>query len=569
MSAQPDVVLPVDSSEAVSQLARVRRTTRTRRWAACGAVVLAAVTVASALSPPLTDRLHLLLEVLPFPALHLATTTALFAGVALALTARGLWHGSRLAWLTAVGLLAVSIVLNLVKGLDVEEGLISAALATWMLIEHRAFRVLPGAAQARSAAIGAVVASIGAVLVSTLLIVALGHRQHPRTGETLRAAAERLGGDSRLPLEFSHVGTPLLTGLGLAIVIAVLWLLLSPRWANQPSATQREADRERARALVADYGADTLAYFALRDDKEWFFTADSVVAYAARGGVCLVSPDPIGPRADRYQTWADFTDFAAGHGWAIAVVGAAEDWLEIYAHSGLRATYLGDEAIVDVQGFSLAGRPMKSLRQAIGRIERAGVGVEFHDPASAPADLKAKVLAITDLSRRGEAERGFSMTLSRLFDPNDTGLLLVTAVDATGHVLGFIQWVPAADLPGWSLDVMRRDTADDVPNGVIDFLIVKTIEHTAAQGGAGVGLNFAVLRETMNTEPSSRVGQLRRRVLDIVAEHSQLESLGRFNEKFHPRWVRRYVARGDGTQLVGQALAVARAEGLIDLPGPR
>ena len=34
------------------------------------------------------------------------------------------------------------------------------------------------------------------------------------------------------------------------------------------------ADRERASELVHAYGFDTLAYFALRDDKSYFFSRD-------------------------------------------------------------------------------------------------------------------------------------------------------------------------------------------------------------------------------------------------------------------------------------------------------
>lgn len=554
--------------DAVRQLARVRRTAITRRVSAVAAVVLAVVLLASALSPPLTQRLELLLEVLPFQALHVAATTTIFAAAALAMTARGLWHGHRLAWMVALVTLFAAVVFNLIKGLDVEEGLISLALGGWLIYRRRDFAVMPGRAQVRLALIATGAAFVSSVVVATLLVLTLGRDQHPRPIETARAAAERLGGRQQLPLvELNPVLTPLLTALGVAIVVAGLWLLLSPRWRVQPTAAEHHADRERARAILATHGGGTLGYFALRDDKDWFFTGDSVVAYAVRGGVCLVSPDPIGPWGDRYQVWADFTDFVSMHGWAVAVVGASNDWLGVYRMAGLRPTYLGDEAVVDVAGFSLAGKSMKGLRQAVTRIERAGVSANFLDPAAATAQQREAVLRIAESSRRGEAERGFSMTLSRLFDPDDTGLLLVTATNEQGRVLGFIQWIPAAHLPGWSLDVMRRDTDADIPNGVTDFLIVKTLEHIAAQGSRGLGLNFAVLRETMNAEPSTRVEVLTRKVLDVVAEHSQLESLGRFNEKYHPRWEARYVARGDGSQLVGQALAVARAEGLIDLPG--
>ena len=57
----------------------------------------------------------------------------------------------------------------------------------------------------------------------------------------------------------------------------------------------RRAAEIRARDIVRRHGTGSLDYFALRDDKQWFFHRDSMVAYAVFGGVCLVSPDPIGP----------------------------------------------------------------------------------------------------------------------------------------------------------------------------------------------------------------------------------------------------------------------------------
>ena len=49
-------------------------------------------------------------------------------------------------------------------------------------------------------------------------------------------------------------------------------------------------------------------------------------------------------------------------------------------------------------------------------------------------------------TRQGAAERGpFSMTLSRVFDRADTGLLLSVALDPDGRPQAFCQWVPSAD----------------------------------------------------------------------------------------------------------------------------
>ncbi len=141
------------------------------------------------------------------------------------------------------------------------------------------------------------------------------------------------------------------------------------------------AAEARARDIVRRHGEGTLDYFALRSDKQWFFHRDSLVAYAIYSGICLVSPDPIGPSAEQEQVWEAFRRFADDRGWVVTVMGASEHWLPIYRATGMHDIYIGDEAVVDVQEFSLAGGQMKGLRQAYNRIAKYGYTASFHDPA--------------------------------------------------------------------------------------------------------------------------------------------------------------------------------------------
>ena len=136
----------------------------------------------------------------------------------------------------------------------------------------------------------------------------------------------------------------------------------------------------RAREIVRRHGRGTLDYFALRDDKQFFFFRDSLVAYAVYGGVALISPDPIGPEAERSEVFSAYRAYAEGRGWTIGVIGASEEWLPIYGAAGLHHLYIGDEAIVDCQKFSLAGGKMKGLRQACTRLARHGYTIEYLGP---------------------------------------------------------------------------------------------------------------------------------------------------------------------------------------------
>jgi len=59
---------------------------------------------------------------------------------------------------------------------------------------------------------------------------------------------------------------------------------------------------------------------------------------------------------------------------------AGEEWLGIYHAAGLHGIYLGDEAIVNCQTFSLQGHKTKGLRQACSRLARYGYTVSTSIP---------------------------------------------------------------------------------------------------------------------------------------------------------------------------------------------
>lgn len=547
-----------------------RRRERTRTIAAGTVALVGTVGILSAVSRPLRGRLAIVLELLPFHVPRAAATTLVLVSFALLLTARGLRRGQRLAWAGTLALLVASALLNLVKGLDLEEAVIAIGAAGWLATRRAAFPVLPTRTAVRAAVVVGVGGGAAAVLLGVGLSQATGRRHHPRLGESLHAVADRLGGNSILPMPgVGHFVTPMLIAAGIGLVGATLWVLFSPRPGRHLTGAAHLAERERARALVARHGSGSLDYFALRDDKDWFFSGQSLVAHAVRRGVCLVSPDPIGPVDERAEVWADFAAYAERNGWSLAVVGAAQEWLAVYETSGLRPVYLGDEAVVECASFSLEGRSMKSLRGAYGRVRRAGFTAEFLDPRLLDDGTRHDLDRLLDQSRRGDAERGFSMTLSRLFDPADAGLLLTVVRDDAGVPQAFIQWVPAAGIGGWSLDVMRRATDPHLPNGLTDFAIIETIQHLAAGGGGGLALNFAVLRGVLAGESRAARDRFSRAALQRLTGRSQVASLWRFNAKYDPRWVPRYLVLDSVEFLAAQGAAVADAEGLAALPATR
>src|SRR6201992_4007276 len=112
-------------------MSRIRR--RTVRCAlalaALAAALVGLINVASALTPNIRWRGRLLLDVEPVEAVRLFHAFALPAGAALLLVSPYLLKRRRRAWQVAIGLMLALGVLDLLKGLDFEETVLSWATA--------------------------------------------------------------------------------------------------------------------------------------------------------------------------------------------------------------------------------------------------------------------------------------------------------------------------------------------------------------------------------------------------------------------------------------------------------
>ena len=547
-----------------------RRTRRVRRWASAAILFAGIIDLIDAVTPPLRGRLHMVLELLPLRASVAAGALIAMAGLALVALGRGILRGQRRAWRVAVALLSLTIVLHLVAGADFEESLVALAVLILLVVNRRDFQAASDWSSLRSALLALGVGAVGIIVLTTAsieLFIHIGQHGHSLPWWTaMWAVSERFVGIQTvaLPRRADRFLAPTLLTIGLSLVAITLFLLTRPVVDRRLSSGR--AAEFRARDIVRRHGISTLDYFALRSDKKWFFYRDSLVAYAVYGGVCLISPDPIGPLNEREQVWGAFRRFADGHGWVPSVMGAGEDWLSIYRDSGMHHIYLGDEAVVKIQAFSLGGGGMKGLRQAHNRIKKYGYTSTFHDPAHLDPALSGQLANLMNLSRQGEHERGFSMMLGRVFDPRDTGLLLTVVHGPDGAPAAMCQFVPAPGINGYSLDLMRRDPADH-PNGLLDFALCSTIEHLQAGGYQGLSLNFATMRSTLSGDKGEgTVQRAERWFLKRLSSFAQIESLWRFNAKYDPEWLPRYVVFDTAEHLVPVIMAILRAESVWEIP---
>jgi lysylphosphatidylglycerol synthetase-like protein (DUF2156 family) len=488
------------------------------------------------LTPEAADRVRLIAGVLPPGVPDAARTIALALGLGMIFFSRGLARRKRRAWYLAVAIVIASALAHLAKGLDFEEATVHLLLLVALFRSRRHF-VAPG----DPATILPLVQVVAALMLAAALFVVVIY-----TTDDVSARIE-------------EAGLLLVAGLG----FRALWLWLRPLPVVPPCAE----DRERATELVQEHGTDSLAYFALRRDKSYFFapSGKSFLAYRVIGSTALVAGDPIGEKLERGDLMSEFVRVAHTKGWRVAIAGASNEALEDYTAIGFKSVYLGDEAVIRPAEFSLEGRAIRKVRQSVSRLEKSGYDVRILSTADADDDLRAELRAVSEEWRGTWPERGFTMAMDAVFRYPDT--VLAVAVSPDGRIGGFLQLVPSPASEGYSLSSMRR--RKDTPNGLMEYLITEAVGWARDHNVTEVSLNFAVFADFLRADEGAGVFTRAARWGLLKADRLfQVERLHSFNRKFFPHWRRRYFCFERWSDLPLAGLAYLQAESLLIPPGP-
>ena len=548
----------------------VRRRLRLLGLAVTGA---GALNIISALTPEFRVRLELVRDAFTPEVAHFAMGATALLGIALVLLGRGITRHRRVAYRAAVGLLAISALTNVLKGLDVEEAVVLLGIAVLLVRSKGLFTAPTPPARWRTAA-RVVSAVIPVAFAYGVIGFAIRHNQvHPEftlLGALHETAARLVGltGPYQVTHGFGRWFPASITVLGFGVVIVIAVALLAP-------VTERSlapaSERDHIRRLVNRRDGDTLDPFALRHDKRYIVSPDgrAAVAYRYVNGTGLASGDPVGDQASFADAFDGFLSRCAERGWRPAVIGARGDRLALYEAVGLRARYLGDEAVIDVADFTLDGRHMRGVRQAYNRTKNFGLTTEIHREGQLEPTLRRALVGISDRHLAGGRERGFSMALDGLLTGRDPDGLIAVCRDTTGTPIAFQRYVPCKSGAGLSLDTMRRDAVG--PNGVNERLIVDVVLWAREHGVADVSLNFAAFKGLIEEDADlGPVEGAQAWIIKRLNPYFQIQSLLTFNAKFHPRWVPRYLVYRSMGDLAPVAVAALSAESFLPFDrGPR
>jgi phosphatidylglycerol lysyltransferase len=301
---------------------------------------------------------------------------------------------------------------------------------------------------------------------------------------------------------------------------------------------------EEERHVVASntriYGKNSISYFALSEEKSYFFSASRkvVIAYVLEGNLAVVAGDPIGPESELAGALHEFKAFCSQQDWTIVFWQVRNDLVDLYRSLGLHLLKIGEDAVINTQVFTLKGGAMANVRSSAKRAEKEGLRVVFYQGQVQNIEQLVQMEQISQrwLAQKGGVEMGFSM--GQFDSVGDPEQMTALAIDDKNCVHAFVTFIPIYGRKGWGLDLMRR--AERCAPGTMELLLARSIEFLKKSGAEMVSLGLAPLSNANNEDASlldSSIDLLTHRFGNL----NNSQSLFNFKKKFQPTWESRYL----------------------------
>ncbi len=512
---------------------------------AIGVFIAGIILLFSGVTPALSERLSFLDKFFPPEVIELTHFTSSLIGLALIVIADALRRRVDAAYFISAALLAFGAVFALLKGFQYEETIVLLILLALLIPTRRLFHRRAAILDPPSVVIWII--GVGTVLASSVWLGLFSYK-HVEYSNDLWWVFE-LSKDAPRFLRASF-------GVIIAGTFIALRLLLSVR--SKAFGTTFQKDEDEVRRILALSG-ESYSSLALLGDKRFFHGSarNSLIMYGISGSTYVVMGDPLGDETEFDDLIWSFYEEVRHQGGRVALYEVGVKYLAIYLELGLTILKFGEEALLDLGAFTLAGAGAQNFRTALNKMTKAGYTFQVIAP-DAVSSFIVELRTVSDswLADRKNREKGFSMGF---FDETYLRNFPVAIVQSEGKIVAFANICPSGDSRLFSIDLMRF--LPGLPNGMMDYLFVSIIKWGKDNSFETFSLGMAPLSGL----EQRKVAPLWNKAVSLVF-HSGVESynfqgLRAFKAKFSPEWNPRFLALSGGLSLPAVASDLVRLMG--------
>lgn len=506
--------------------------------------LLGIVNIISVATPPLAERMRLDRYYLPMEAIHASKLMVLVMGVALMVTSAYLIKGLRAAWMAALLFTILSLIGNIAKALDYEESLLALFIIILLISNAKQYRVKTNPKWIRIGFATFFILLLSVCVFDFLSFYFIDKRHfgidfgwHESIYYTLKSFLlffdDGLNPQTKFGRDFIYITR----FLGVCAWLLLFYSILRPRIFDV-QAEEARSSLKTARELVEEYGASAVDYFKISADKQFYFSTltNAFVSFRIANEFAVVLEEPVCAAEDKLEVLAEFEIYCKSMGLKPVYYRVSESSLFYFEHFKKSKVFIGQEAIMDLETFSLEGKDKKSLRNGLNSLQKKGYLTEVLR-APQPKALLDELQEISDewLDKFEKKEIIFSQGL---FDPEEISQLDVIVVrDEAGLIQAFLTIIPDFTPEECTYDLIRKREA--APGGCMDALIISFSKFAKEQNFKY--LNLGLIPLSGFADPESPAETIIKYASQRMSSLRHYKTLRDFKEKYATIWENKYI----------------------------
>ncbi|WP_285397015.1 bifunctional lysylphosphatidylglycerol flippase/synthetase MprF [Lysinibacillus sp. fls2-241-R2A-57] len=484
------------------------------------------VLLLSAAVPGILSRLKITQEFLSSPIMNVSHQLTVAAGFILLGLCRGIKYKVTRAYQFTVIVLISSALFSIFKGFDYEEAIFLVIVTVLLIASKKQFY-----RESYVLTWGIALFDLTVVIIITAMYLLIGYVNLPTSIIHIPAALQ-----DYIITDYRDLFHSALMGILIAIFIFYIgYFIRAPKRMEMLLSSEQE---DAIKNHLMTYKGTEYSHLIFLHDKfvHWNEKGTVLFSYQIFADKIVVLGDPVGDESDFLSAIQEFLGLADKHSYRPVFYEINNKIFSSLHENGYSFFKLGEEAFVDLEKFTFAGKGMKGSRAIKNKFERENFTVEFISPPYSQ-EVMNELEEVSTKWLQGRAEKGFSLGF---FDERYLSTSNIAVLRGAEGIIGFASIMPMYD-NGESISVDLMRFKPGAPSGTMDFIFLSLFEWAKAEG-------YRVFNIGMS--PLSNVGQSRFSFLSekIAAQiflHGHylyhFKGLKNFKLKYADFWVPKYV----------------------------
>jgi len=503
------------------------------------------------ITPPIAARLKMLHEFIPLGSIYATNVMVLLIGLILLVTAAFLIQGIRNAWILAMTLAILSLFGHLFKALDYEESILAASVVVILLASVKQYRLKTNERLFQLGVTTTVLIFLAVVIFGFIGFYFIDKRHFGvdfNWRQSLLFACRNfllMNDDGIQPLtRFGHEFIWMAHTLGFIAWSFLVFTMVKPYFHRKHHAP---TSQEKAYKLVERFGNSPVDHFKTYRDKLFYFSDqfEAFIAYRIANGFAIVLEEPVCADDYKIAVLQEFDRHCHKMGLKTAFYRVDETGMSYFNYLKKRKLLIGQEAVLELDKFTLEGREKKSLRNALNSLQKKGYTTSvFRTPLSKELVSGLKQVSDEWLKHYEKKEIVFSQGMFDEKEIQQQDVIMIR--DEMGTVKAFLNIIPDFAPEECTYDLIRKTA--DAPGGCMDALIIELVKY--AKEKRLKYLNLGLVPMAGIEQPDNTAERLIRYAYEKIKRFRQYTGLREFKEKYATTWVNKYLVYENDFDLI-------------------